>query len=359
MTGYSIAGKDVSRREFIAHQHGQDVADAVEDAVVRGVYQLAPGAGYLTVGQFTFWPGSLSLDSVFPLDVSKLHKDHSREGGMGDYMVGSKPVQNDMKALNKSVAVQYEKLQGLYTTSGNPNPGAIADIRAFRKETRAFGRRYAWRAGRQLEIVRRIVAVLFLEARRVFDPAPHTLPLDSDARNGVDEVRSRFVTYFWQSALNGGPRHVTDADALARWLYTEGASEELLRFQCHTLYAVLELRDKIVTEALPVEIHRIACGRVLWKVARGQLVEAWTDEDTEVVKEDLKRGRGSPPISEERQKAIYDLAKTLVKKNPKKYAPIDGGTLVRTALRDKVALKLGESDTTVRRYLEKDPGRWL
>lgn len=360
---FHIGEERVTLREFIAHNDGEDVGEAVENAAERGVYRLGPLASYLAVGPETYWPRGLDLDSVFPLDKSELPKDQFREGGISRYMQASKPVQDDMKAINAAIAKQYGELLGAYFTNGKPKPGAITDLRAFRKETRRIGRRYAGRAGMKLDQIRKRVAVLFLEARRVIDPSPHTVRLSSDAIDGLKEARSRFVDYFWGSAVQGGPRLVNDAGDLARWLHTEGASEELLRFQSESLYALLEERDGIITEALPVEFRRMAGEMILWKVAHGQPVEPWSVEDEAAVKEDLKRGAGNPnwideALSHEEVKAIYDLADKLLKEDPDKYRPKRAGTIVSTELRDEIALQLGVAESTARRYLIDHLERW-
>lgn len=361
--GFYIRKELVTLREFIAHKHGKDVGEVVENAADRGVYRVGPFAFYLEVGPETYWPRGLELDSVFPLDKSELRKDQSREGWMSRYMQASKPVQDDMKAINAAVEKHYGDLLHGYVTEGKANLGAITDLRAIRKETRRIGRRYAGRVGIRLERIRRLVAVLFLEARRVFDPAPHTVRLSSDAIEGLQEVGFRFVEYVWGSVVQGGPRHVNDADDLARWLYTEGASEELLRFQSEPLYDLLEERDAIITEALPVEFRRIACKMILWKIAHGQQVEPWSMEEEASVKKGLKRGAGNPnwideTLSRDKVQAIYKLAEKLLKKDSNKYSPKRTGTIVSTELRDEVALQLGVSESTVKRYLEKDHECW-
>ena len=260
---------------------------------------------------------------------------------MSRYLVGSKPVQDDFEATTAGIGNQYDALLSSYFTDGKPVPGAIADLRAFRKETRRIGRRYAGRVGAYLERIRTVAAVLYLEARRVHDP---------------DEVGFTSVQNFWSSALQGGPMHVQDADGLAGWLRTEGASEALVRFQCAPLFELLEARDSIIAEALPVEYRRIACETILWKLAHGHEVEAWSVEDEAAVEEGLKRGRGNPdmlPISEEKQAAIYERADILLAEDGNSYEPKKEGALVSSKLSKQIEVDLDIPESTVRRYLEK------
>lgn len=280
-------GEEKTFRDILAEDLGEQIAEIADGGPYVGFQSdLAsdwteedpPFYRALMVGRKSVWPEGSDLDSVFPLESAALLTGWDEVGKMTSFLKGSKLVQDDFKATMASIGEAYKALR---IRLAPEMPGSISDLHALRSETQLALTTYAKRTMPYTNQMRRAVAVLYLEARKASDPDQGVefgcLSQEEKLRAGWPHFG--FVNRYWESALRGGPWLIKDSTALADWLSSYGVSQDLLRIQSEVLHDLQGNRDEIISEALPVEYRRLACGYILGKIAHGRPVAPWGVDD--------------------------------------------------------------------------------
>ena len=280
------------RRKRILEAYGEKRGGEIANLAEREGYQFDGASKALFVHEDTVWPDGYDIDTVYPLNedarARPAHVDEPSSWTL--FLARSKEVGATTCWLVRSC---YEELVLTYLDWGLPKPGAIADLRALREETQRAIEQANNSLERLFSETRCYLAVMFLEAYR---RAPEKTQ---------DSVATRFREGTWLYLLTG-----LDWDLISHKVieevegYFPGTPPEIAQIQSTAIAALLERRDRVIAEVLPVEARRIACENILAKIVRGEEVGRWSKKDEESL---LPRREDFKCQSREAKRDIFDL----------------------------------------------------